>query len=161
VCSVSSDGESQSLRASNISFGSIQVREYERIVGDHPETRIGVPLGIGWAYFEHDAVSIDSYESTRVSRGIIRMSSITRKNILHQVFGIPEEDLRGAEKEIQKIQKSRAHSNKQGKISAHTGSAVKGLRRKMQRALSTENFFKGLSAASGSFSMAFPMAVQS
>lgn len=130
-----------------ISFGEVQVREYERIVGDHPDTRIGVPLSIGWGFVERKSVPIEKYESQHVSKGNLRMSSITRKNILHNTFGIPEEELRGAEKEVQKIKKSRERSNKQSKIGAKSESAFKGFRRKIKEALTAEAFLKGLSAA--------------
>ena len=80
--------ESTSSSESRVQFGAIHVREYERVVGDHPDTRIGVPLSLGWAYYEKESVQIDKYEADRVRKGNLRMSSITRKNLLHNVFGI-------------------------------------------------------------------------
>ena len=133
-----------------VSFGGIHIREYERIVGDHPDTRIGVPLAIGWGFHEHQAMPLDKYESERVPKGNLRMSSITRKNILHNVFGIPEEELRSAEKEVQKIKKSRERSKKQSNLSAKSESAIKGLRRKLKAAINADAFIKGLSSAASS-----------
>lgn len=127
-------------------FGSIQVREYERIVGDHPDTRIGVPLTIGWGYVERKSVPIEKYEGDRVPKGNLRMSSITRKNILHNVFGIPEEELRAAEKEVQMIKKGRERTNKQSKLGAKSESVFKGLRRSVKKVINAEAFIKGLSA---------------
>jgi len=128
-----------------VSFGAIQVREYERMVGDHPDTRIGVPLTIGWGFVEHDTISIDKYESERSSKGNLRMSSITRKNILHNVFGIPEEELRSAEKEVQKIKKARERSNKQSKLGAKSESALNGLRNRAKKLFSADAFIKSVS----------------
>ena len=128
-----------------VSFGAIQVREYERMVGDHPDTRIGVPLTIGWGYVEHDTISIDKYESERSSKGNLRMSSITRKNILHNVFGIPEEELRSAEKEVQKIKKARQRSNKQSKLGAKSESALNGFRNRAKQLFSVDGFIKSVS----------------
>jgi hypothetical protein len=128
-----------------VSFGAIQVREYERMVGDHPDTRIGVPLTIGWGYVEHDTISIDKYESERSSKGNLRMSSITRKNILHNVFGIPEEELRSAEKEVQKIKKARQRSNKQSKLGAKSESALNGFRNRAKKLFSVDGFIKSVS----------------
>lgn len=130
-----------------VQFGAIHVREYERVVGDHPDTRIGVPMSLGWGYIERQAVAIEEYEGDRVPKGNLRMSSITRKNILHNVFGIPEEELRSAEKEVQKIKKSRQRSNRQSEVSAKSESAIKGFRRKVKKMLNAEAFIKGLSAA--------------
>ena len=152
--------ESSSIGESRkVSFGDIHIREYERIVGDHPDTRIGVPLAIGWGFVELDPKSVDEYESAKSDTIFLRMSSITRKNILHNVFGIPEEELRAAEKEVQKIRKSREYSAKQSVVSAKTESAFRAARRKIRRALSSENFMKGVSAFASS-AMIMPMTVQ-
>jgi hypothetical protein len=156
---VSSDMDSSGHDSRRVSFGSIQVREYERVVGDHPETRIGVPISIGWGYNAKEAVTIETYEANKTPKIMLRMSSITRKNILHEVFGIPEKELREAEKEVQKIKNSREHSNKQSKISARTESALMGVRRKLKKALSVKSLYKGFSAAA-SAGMMMPMSVQ-
>ena len=74
------------------------------------------------------------------------MSSITRKNILHNVFGIPEEELRAAEKEVQMIKKGRERTNKQSKLGAKSESVFKGLRRSVKKVINAEAFIKGLSA---------------
>ena len=148
--------DSVSSKSSHVSFGPIHVREYERIVGDHPDTRVGVPLAIGWAFYEKPAMSVDDYEKERVPKGILRMSSITRKNILHNVFGIPEEELRLAEKEVQKIKKLRQQSAKQSNVSARTESAFRSLGRKVRRALSTEHLMQGISVVGSSMMMPLP-----
>jgi hypothetical protein len=141
-----SDDSSFSDGDRRVSFGVIQVREYERLVGDHPDTRIGVPLTIGWGFIEHDKTPIDKYESERSSKGNLRMSSITRKNILHNVFGVPEDELRAAEKEVQKIKKSRERSKKQSNLSAKSESALKVLGKRAKNFLSAEAFMKGVSS---------------
>ena len=150
----SSDGEQQQeeepRRQIKVQFGSVQVRHYERVVGDHPDTRIGVPLSLGWGYNEKEPVPIQRYEADRISKGNLRMSSISRKNLLHTVFGIPEEELRQAEKEVQQIRKGRVQSNKQGKLSAKTESAMKSFRRKIRKALSVEKIVEGIAMASSS-----------
>merc|ERR1719428_888395 len=95
----------------SVSFGPIHVRQYERIVGDHPDTKVGVPLSIGWGYYEDDnypdGVSIERYESDRIRKGKMRMSSITRKNLLLNVFGLPEKEVLQAEKRSKKLRKER------------------------------------------------------
>ena len=132
---------------SRVSFGAIHVREYERIVGDHPETQVGVPLSLGWGYFEREAVDIDTYERNHVSKGTLRMSSITRKNILHNVFGIPESELRAAEREVQRISNSKPHTAKHIQLGKKKKSLLKRAGKKILRAVSAENLVKGLSFA--------------
>lgn len=137
------------IHRSVVTFGPVHVREYERIVGDHPDTKIGVPLSIGWAYYDRDTpVTIEKYEADRIRKGNLRMSSITRKNLLHNVFGIPEEELRAAEKEVQKIKKLRVQSAKQTNASAKAESVVKGIGRKLRKG--SMSFLKVMSAASQS-----------
>ena len=140
-----------------VSFGDVQVREYERVVGDHPDTRIGAPITIGWGYFQRQDSPLDQYESERTSKGLLRMSSITRKNLLHNVFGIPEEEIRDAEKEVQKIKKSREHSKTQSELSARTESAARGFRRKLKKTFSMKKLYIGFSAAAAN-QMMMPIA---
>merc|ERR1712157_609952 len=100
----------------SVSFGPIHVRQYERIVGDHPDTKVGVPLSIGWGYYVDDnypdGVSIERYESDRIRKGKMRMSSITRKNLLLNVFGLPEKEVLLAEKRSKKLRKERERGTK-------------------------------------------------
>lgn len=112
----SNNNASTPKQTRSVSFGPIHVRQYERIVGDHPGTKVGVPLAIGWAYNvddEHpDGISIELYEADRIHKGKLRMTSLTRRNMMLNVFEIPEEEIRMAEKRSLKLQKQRAKLNK-------------------------------------------------
>ncbi|CAB9516920.1 expressed unknown protein [Seminavis robusta] len=130
----------------SVSFGSIQIREYNRVVGDHPDVQVGPPISIGWDFVEHESKSLDTYEADRPPRKFLRrLSSITRKNMLANVFGVPEEEIRAAEKEVQAIIKSRERTNKASK----RGSALKSATKKMKRVMLGESLMKGLAAAAG------------
>lgn len=140
----------QSTRKS-VTFGDIEVREYRRIVGDHPDVKVGPPISIGWDFYENEPKSLDEFEEARPQRRKnLRLSSITRKNLLHNVFQIPEEEIRQAEKEVQKIQRQRDHSNKQGKASEAVEGAFLSARRKFTRTFSRETLYNGFAAVSGS-----------
>lgn len=108
------EAASSSKQRRSVSFGPIHVRQYERIVGDHPDTKVGVPLSIGWAYYEDvdhpEGIPIDRYECDRIRKRRVRMSSITRKNILLNVHGVPEEEILLAEKRSKKLRKEREKS---------------------------------------------------
>jgi hypothetical protein len=145
---------SQSPSSSNsrrVQFGFIEIREYERIVGDHPDVKVGPPMGIGWQYYQNDKQSIETYESTRVPKKyVLRMSSITRKNMLRNIFNIPEYEIRSAEKEVQKIQKLRIRSSQQSHVVAKVEDTIRRPFRRFTTSFSSEMIFK-------SFAMATPM----
>mmetsp|Transcript_3932 Transcript_3932/g.7828 ORF Transcript_3932/g.7828 Transcript_3932/m.7828 type:complete len:181 (-) Transcript_3932:74-616(-) len=137
--------------ATKVRFSTIHMRTYDRIVGDHPDVVVGPPLTFSWDYLETDAVEIDDYENTRApKKRVLRLSSITRKNLLRNVFEASEEDIIGAEKEIQKIKKQRENTNRQSKTSTKVESALKSARKKFFRRFTRENVLKGMVAASGS-----------
>lgn len=136
--------------ATKVSFGTIRARSYNRMVGDHPDVVVGPPLTFSWEYIDQDEMHIDEYENSRApKKRILRLSSVTRKNLLLNVFEIPEEDIVGAEKEIQKIRKQRESTNKQSKAGAKVEGALKTARKKFLRRFTRENVMKGLAAASG------------
>ena len=139
-------------KTSRIQWGNIQIREYNRIVGDNPETIVGPPLTLDWQYNEHELITIDEYEETRPKRKVfwrLRLSSITRKNMLKNVFGIPESEIAAAEREVQVIRRQRQSTNKQGRLSSSVENAVQSAKRKIKRRFSRENAMMSLSAAYG------------
>ena len=83
-----------------VQFSVVQVREYERIIGDHPDVSVGPPLSLGWQYEETKPKPLDDYEQSRISKGDYHLSSFIRKDILVYRFGISEEEIRDVEKEV-------------------------------------------------------------
>ena len=128
--------------SSRISFGEVQVRDYERIVGDHPDTRFGVPLSIGWAFAERDSQHLDEYEKQREEAGPrkdlgpvgcgFKVDSSRRKKWLKEEFGISDEEVLAGIKQAQESRKKREYSNKQSKVSAKFESAMISARRKLR-----------------------------
>ena len=150
----------------SVRFGSIQIREYERIVGDHPDVKVGPPLGIGWNYVEHEPVDVNSYESSRrpTTRIVRRLTSVTRKNILMNVFGIPEEEIAAAEKENQKIRKLYGRNNNKNNNSMSSSSSssttltkTQKIRKTMKRVLGGKTLMQGLAAAAGAMMIVPPL----
>uniref|UniRef100_A0A7S1UXP2 Uncharacterized protein n=1 Tax=Grammatophora oceanica TaxID=210454 RepID=A0A7S1UXP2_9STRA len=132
-----------------VRFGSVSVREYERIVGDHPDCRVGPPIAIGWGFVEQGDRSLDNFEAERSTnrRKSIRLTSITRRNILHHLYGIPEKEIRMSEKEVQIILQNRVATNKQTKASLKIEEAKESARRKFRRVFSAKRFASGLEKA--------------
>jgi hypothetical protein len=138
-----------------VRFDHIRMREYNRIVGDHPDTKVGPPMSLSWEYVERQPVNINDYESTRKPyKRTLRMSSVTRKNILLNVFEIPEEEIVSAEKEIQKIRKQRETTAKLANASSTIESVTKKPLRKLGKRL-----FRSLAVSSRYMVAAGPMYV--
>jgi hypothetical protein len=138
-----------------VSFFSVTVRQYNRVIGDHPEVRVGPPVSLGWEYLQLPEQTLEEYQESKPERRSLRLSSITRKNLLLNVFGYSEEEIRAAEKEVQVIQKKREQSLKQGKASRVVESAMQSARRRFRRSFSGD-VFQGFAAASGHM-MPFPV----
>mmetsp|Transcript_4086 Transcript_4086/g.6430 ORF Transcript_4086/g.6430 Transcript_4086/m.6430 type:complete len:673 (-) Transcript_4086:101-2119(-) len=51
-----------------VRFNAIQIRDYERIVGDNPSCTAGPPLSIGWKYGTTTVIDVNSYEQARPYR---------------------------------------------------------------------------------------------
>jgi hypothetical protein len=124
-----------------VSFGLIQVREYNRVVGDNPTVRVGPPMSIGWEFVQKQAVPVDDYEKIKRPRtsDLRIMGSIARKSILRYEFQVSLEDIRAAEKIIQKIQRQRYRTIQQGKLVASIEYAMELAKRKIHRIFSNES----------------------
>lgn len=96
-----------------VSFGHIQVRDYERIAGDHPEVNGGVPLSIGWAFVQKDAVTVDRAEN---SKNLYRMKEMaplspsTRESLLLRQFEVSKKDIQQSTKLAKQTRTKRHHT---------------------------------------------------
>lgn len=118
---ISLDELSISSLPRRVSFGNINVRKFDRIVGDHPWCKTGAPLSIGWEFQEIESIPIERYESERVLKGKKRLSSITRKIILHNVYGFSLAEISAAEKQVQRVTGQRKQSELDANVEIKTG----------------------------------------
>lgn len=104
--------KSQKLRrCASLSFGTIEIREYDITLGDNPSCSIGPPVQIGWEYTTIGSIDVEQFENTRDQRRNMRqmlMNYYHRRNILMASGGYTEEELNKAEKEMNKIKAKRA-----------------------------------------------------
>ncbi len=131
-------------KKTRVKFSTVAIREYNRIVGDHPDCKVGPPMSISWEFAELPVQGVDEFESNHKRRRNIRLTSITRKNMLHHVFGIPESEIRLAEKEVQKILKQRDNSVKQTKVEERAEAFLQSAKRKLRRAFSKNSLWDGI-----------------
>jgi len=98
----------------NVSFHTIEIREYVQLLGDHPSVSNGPPLTIGWDYHCNDPIPIDIYE---IKRGRPRManelvmSTFLREKVLMN-SGFSREEIAKAVREAKKIKSKRAKTVK-------------------------------------------------
>ena len=60
----SSSASPQVQAQRRVSFGHLEIRTYETILGDNPSCSGGPSLGLGWRYDpNHDTISVDEYEA--------------------------------------------------------------------------------------------------
>ncbi|KAL7499395.1 hypothetical protein ACHAWT_008170 [Skeletonema menzelii] len=102
-------------RTGEVDFSHIDIREFERIPGDNPCVRAGVPLSIGWAHIQHDPISLDDYENAKgPPRDKIEMMvpAGVRKSMLRDEFKVSIADLNAAMKSVNICKRQRAHTLK-------------------------------------------------
>mmetsp|Transcript_15955 Transcript_15955/g.39113 ORF Transcript_15955/g.39113 Transcript_15955/m.39113 type:complete len:560 (+) Transcript_15955:110-1789(+) len=63
-----------------VRFNDIQIRDYERTVGDNPSCSSGPPICIGWAHGSTRFVNIDNYEDSRSARRTQKKLVLNRQN---------------------------------------------------------------------------------
>ena len=104
-----------------VSFGSVSMREYDRIVGDNPGGRTaGPPLGIGWSFTETKDVSLHEHEICKQSRhkddgegGILTpLTDTERSSILKEEWCYADDEIAKATEEVERIQNEREDSNR-------------------------------------------------
>ena len=98
----------------SVSFHSVDVREYDRTVGDNPSCRSGPPLSLDWSYSKkyEQPKTLEQYEIEREDRARslrqLHVNKYRRRNLLSFNWGHSEEDMQSARKETKKLQRQRS-----------------------------------------------------
>lgn len=70
-----------------VSFQSLEIRTFHRVLGDHPCCNTGLPITFGWNPVEESKIHLEEYETSRSprrSRHALRMNDEVRRNMLTQ-----------------------------------------------------------------------------
>jgi len=108
--------KSSQSSAKKVSFGSIEIREYPRILGDNPSCKRGPAISLGWYNNGRKTkLSIDQFEKTRSTssryhRRCPVLSSRDRIRILRDEGGVTAKEILIARREISMIKRSRERS---------------------------------------------------
>lgn len=97
----------------NVSFHAVNVRQYDRTIGDNPSCRSGPPLSLDWGYSKENEKCLDEYELERSSSRAKSLSKIhvnkyKRRNLLAFQWGHSEEEMKEARDSTKKLQRQRS-----------------------------------------------------
>ncbi|KAL7497117.1 hypothetical protein ACHAWT_006634 [Skeletonema menzelii] len=88
----------------HISFHEVTVREYDMVLGDHPNCSYGPPISLGWHYLEYEPMNVNEYEFHHSRRRNLRQLCLNyyrRQEILLKDH--TEDELRRATKEKDRV----------------------------------------------------------
>lgn len=106
----------------SVEFDKIEIREYERVVGDNPSCSKGPPVSIGWAYMEATKYAVNDYENLikppRRSKKEFHLAPDTRTQLLTKEWECSQEDIQKARREATYIQYCRAKTSFSGSRAA-------------------------------------------
>mmetsp|Transcript_3224 Transcript_3224/g.5063 ORF Transcript_3224/g.5063 Transcript_3224/m.5063 type:complete len:328 (-) Transcript_3224:384-1367(-) len=89
----------------SVTFGVVNIREYDLTLGDHPDCTFGPPMSLDWDYEEVFESSVEYYETNREPRRKphqMIQNYFRRKNILMACAGFSEKDLKKATREVER-----------------------------------------------------------
>ena len=89
----------------SVSFGSVEIREYNLILGHHTSCTKGPPIALGTQCLKQERMNIDMYEDLRNRRHPLqelKLDASYRRELLQYVYGYSEREILEKEIEIKK-----------------------------------------------------------
>eukprot|EP00545_Synedropsis_sp_CCMP1620_P014057 CAMPEP_0119005390 /NCGR_PEP_ID=MMETSP1176-20130426/1691_1 /TAXON_ID=265551 /ORGANISM="Synedropsis recta cf, Strain CCMP1620" /LENGTH=321 /DNA_ID=CAMNT_0006957189 /DNA_START=49 /DNA_END=1014 /DNA_ORIENTATION=+ len=106
----------------NVSFHQVQIRSYERALGDNPSVRAGPAISLGWQYNETQPIEFEDYETNRPqarTRQQLLIPRQVREDMLRNDCGVTQQELLSA------VKKTNITRNQRRTTAASTDSAEK------------------------------------
>lgn len=95
----------------SVSYGSVKIREYERVIGDNPGCSSGVPIGIGWNYQVTEETNIDDVQHQKKDYlPAVPLTSEERETVLKR-WNYSRSEIDESQHEVSRIQSQRDKSN--------------------------------------------------
>jgi len=131
------DTKVESSPKKDVRFNNIEIRPYERIIGDHPSCSNGPPIAIGWGFGNAKNYSVEEFESCRGRRRSsdeLMLERHAREQILRNL-GYTAKDLATATRNIRMVQHQRKRTlNNLDKTTFQFEVAMESAIRKAKRA---------------------------
>lgn len=106
----SSRSQSPPSLPKGVKFGTVQIREYSRALGDHPSTSYGPPLTLDWDYDEAVLMNVDDYEDKRPPRRINKQMVVpgkTRESILLEQTAATKDEIKKSVNQVRAVRNQR------------------------------------------------------
>ena len=122
-----------------VSFASVQVREYPMILGDNPSCTSGPPVTLDWTYDAKASMSctVDEWESgrdsTRRMKSVIRVPSSVRMEWVLDAGFTPTE-VHEAIRDVQNYQRRRRSSIEKSSLQEKACDVIESVKRRLERA---------------------------
>eukprot|EP01083_Nonionella_stella_P259490 885931_1 len=96
-------------RKRKVHFGTVSVRDYDVILGDHPCCSYGPPLSLDWNFNQQEPIDVNAYEFENIPfrRKSLRGLTLNYYQRKHLLSDYSESDFKAAKKEIKRIKSNR------------------------------------------------------
>ena len=129
----------------SVQFSTIEVRDYDMILGDHPCCSYGPPMTIDWDYLEYEPIDVNEYELHHPPRRALRemsMNYYTRKRMLANA-GYRDDDFKLSKREMSKTKINRSITRQLVEYKMlPVESAIESTKRKMKRLFKGKDHWK-------------------
>jgi len=123
----------------NVSFSKIEIREYERTLGDNPCVSAGPPLSLDWKYNpDHKVFDVEHYEDSKTprSRSEMLMPRAVREVILKEHWDVSRGEMNNVVREVNITKRNRRATARSSSTTEKRHEQVEKASRKMKRILS-------------------------
>ena len=125
----------------NVSFSSLEIKEFNVTLGNHPSASSGPPVMIDWdSECNKRVIDLDEYErgrSPRRQRKQLKLSYRDRKNMLEQQRGFSTQEVNEAWADALKIRQQRHETLRRGLVLMTIDDVVESAQRKCRRVAET------------------------
>jgi len=90
-----------------ISFHQVTVRDYDMVLGDHPNCSYGPPVGLGWHYTEYEPLDVNEYEFHHSRRRPVRELVLNYYRRMKILADNSEDEIKKATKEANRAMMQR------------------------------------------------------
>lgn len=105
----------RSLPNRAVSFGKVEIRKFERVLGDNPACEKGPSMALGWRYNEEKPVELDNFESkkysvlsaTRRRNSKELIMSPEKRERMARMFGFSDKEIISNVQKVEKVSKQR------------------------------------------------------